>query len=179
MDVCQDLNYGAIWYRRSFYMKFFVDIYQNLSYGADFSRQANRPIFKVKRTLEWTLAFDLIGTDGKTGPLLKSNEPRSGDPDVRRHFCQKISWTYVKTLAMEPVGLDGKTDLFSRSNNSWSGFPMSFLLNLFVDVCKDHIYRVGWSRWGNRPIFKTLAMEPVGPDGETIPFSRSNDPQSV
>ncbi|KAG5613954.1 hypothetical protein H5410_013778 [Solanum commersonii] len=85
---------------------------------------------------------------------------------------------------MEPVGPHGQTGLFSRSNGIQSD------------------YGFNWSPRPNRPIFKVkqapdlvnplfckfscaivhefliLVMEPVGPHGQTGPFSMSNDPQS-
>ncbi|KAG5576314.1 hypothetical protein H5410_056448 [Solanum commersonii] len=66
---------------------------------------------------------------------------------------------------------------------------MSFLPKNFIDIRQHLSYGVGWSRLESQPIFKvkrssehtsikTFAMEPVGPDGQTSPFSRLNEPQS-
>ncbi|KAG5576466.1 hypothetical protein H5410_056600 [Solanum commersonii] len=162
--------------------QFFENIRQNLSFGADWSRLENRPIFKVNQSLERTsvktLVIDSVGPDRETLPIFKvkqspkwtlamepdgpiqttglfsmSNEPQNrfppsflpkyfldvredlsygagwsrlenrpilhgqmipeadhgsfGDPKFRRHFCQTFSWTSVKTLALEPIGPDG------------------------------------------------------------------------
>ncbi|KAG5576372.1 hypothetical protein H5410_056506 [Solanum commersonii] len=80
---------------------------------------------KILWTSIKTLVMELVGLDGQTGLFLRSNEPRSretplfcqfscaivhgsfGDPDFLCHFCQNISWAFVKTLAMDSVCPDG------------------------------------------------------------------------
>ncbi|KAG5581231.1 hypothetical protein H5410_051858 [Solanum commersonii] len=72
---------------------------------------------------------------------------------------------------MEPISFDGPTNPFPSSNKPQNSNVASR------------------SRWTNMPIFKfkrspkqmsvkTLVMEPVGPDGQTNPFSSTNDLQS-
>ncbi|KAG5591700.1 hypothetical protein H5410_042214, partial [Solanum commersonii] len=73
------------------------------------SRQVNRPIFKIIRALEQTLVIELVSPDGQTDPFSRSNEPRA---KLRRDFSRKFSWTSTKALAIEPVGPDGQTDPF-------------------------------------------------------------------
>ncbi|KAG5569112.1 hypothetical protein H5410_058878 [Solanum commersonii] len=70
--------------------------------------------------------FSSYGVSGPKRPIFKAKRAPEqisiffGDPEFRRHFCQKISWTSVKTLVVEPVGLDGQNDPFSRSNEPQS-----------------------------------------------------------
>ncbi|KAG5576396.1 hypothetical protein H5410_056530 [Solanum commersonii] len=85
----------------------FMYIRQDLRFGANWFRRENQPIFKVQQVLERTLAIELVGSDGKSGPFSKSKIPRSR--------------TSVKTSAMESVGPDRQTGPFSRSNESRSG----------------------------------------------------------
>ncbi|KAG5576388.1 hypothetical protein H5410_056522 [Solanum commersonii] len=134
----------------SFLLKVFVDVRQDLSYGAGWFCQANRPIVKIKGTPEWVnppFCKFLCGiVNGSYGDL-----------DFSCHFCQKFSWTSVKTSDMKPIGPDGQTGPFSKSNEPRSGFPTSFWQkNLWTSI-------------------KTLVMELVGPDKETCLFSWSND----
>ncbi|KAG5569182.1 hypothetical protein H5410_058948 [Solanum commersonii] len=132
---------------------------------------AYQPIFKVKRAAEQLNSpFCQF--------LCAIVHGYFGDPDFRCHFCLNISWTSVKTLAMELVGPYKKIGPFLR-------FSMSFFPKNFMDIRQDLNYGAGWSRPANRHIFKvkrsperTLAMESVGPEGQTDPFSRSNDPRN-
>ncbi|KAG5576403.1 hypothetical protein H5410_056537 [Solanum commersonii] len=110
-----------------------MDVLQDLVYGADWSRLANRPILNVKSPTEQTLAIELVGSDGKSGPFSKSKKPRHR--------------TSVKTSAMESVGRNRQTGPFSR-------YLTSFLKKYFVEDHQDLSYGTGWSRWENRPIFK-------------------------
>ncbi|KAG5576472.1 hypothetical protein H5410_056606 [Solanum commersonii] len=116
-----------------------MDVRQDLFCGPGWSRWANRPIFKVKPSLERSMdllviqIFDGVGPDGKTDPYTRSNKPWSvhgsfGDPDFRRHFCKFFLWKFVKTLAMELVGPDGQTVLFL-----WSNDPQSWYTPWFAD----------------------------------------------
>ncbi|KAG5569188.1 hypothetical protein H5410_058954 [Solanum commersonii] len=122
MDVRQDLNYGAYWFRR-----------------------ANRTIFKVKRASERVnppvCQFSCAIVNGCFGDpdfqryfcqnfswtsvTTLAIEPVVhgffNDPNFRRNFCQNFSWTSVKTLAMELVGHDGNIGPFSRLNQPRSG----------------------------------------------------------
>ncbi|KAG5576402.1 hypothetical protein H5410_056536 [Solanum commersonii] len=80
--------------------------------------------------------MDSVGPDGQINHFLYQRNPGSvngsfGDPDFRRHFCQKFSCTFIKTLALEPIGFDGKINLFSTSNKSRKGFLMSFFAKPF------------------------------------------------
>ncbi|KAG5569185.1 hypothetical protein H5410_058951 [Solanum commersonii] len=147
----------VIWIFGVIFAEIFMDVQQDLSYGVDWSRWANRPIFNIKQALEWI--FDVIFTENFHGrpsrPLLWSRLVTTGklayfqgqtipgeingvfgDPDFRSHFFRNFSWTSVLILAMKPVGPNGKNNPFSRSNELRSG------------------YEVGWSLSENRPIFK-------------------------
>ncbi|KAG5576414.1 hypothetical protein H5410_056548 [Solanum commersonii] len=90
-----------------------------------------------------------------------------GDPDFRRHYCQKISWMSVKTSDMELIGPHGQTSPFSRLNEHQShgsfGDP---------DFRRHFCHNFTWT------FVKTFSMKLVSPDGKTGPFSRSNKPQS-
>ncbi|KAG5613949.1 hypothetical protein H5410_013773 [Solanum commersonii] len=127
-----------------------------------------------------------------------------GNPEFRRHFCQKNSWTSDKTLDMEPIGPHGQTVPFSRLTNprvdlsygvSWSPLPnrpfqrpnepsagKPSILPIFVCYSPWIFGDSEFRRYLCEKILwtsvKTLAMEPVGPHGQTRPFSRSNKLQS-
>ncbi|KAG5569180.1 hypothetical protein H5410_058946 [Solanum commersonii] len=128
----------------SFLPKNFIDVCQDLSYGASWSRWVNRPIFKVKRAPERVnpkfYRFSDVIVHGYFG-----------DVDFRCHVCQKISWMSVKTLDMESVGSDGITGPYSRSNEPRSGH---FLPKFFMEIRQNLMYGTGWSRRVNSPIFK-------------------------
>ncbi|KAG5576291.1 hypothetical protein H5410_056425 [Solanum commersonii] len=171
----------------SFLLKLFMDIRQDLSYGA---RWANWTIFMIKCALyQLNPLFCRFSCAIVHGSFVHGS---FGHPDFRRHFCRTFSWTSVKTLAMEPlvpmgklahfqsqmsprasiktldmelVDLNRKTDPFSRSNDPRSGFLMSFLLKFFLDICKDLSYVVGWFEWANRPFLSSKKPQ--------IGFSRS------
>ncbi|KAG5627726.1 hypothetical protein H5410_012944 [Solanum commersonii] len=79
--------------------------------------------------------MESAGPDGETDSFSRSNDPRAvhgffGDPEFRRDFYQKNSWTSISTLSMEPIGFDGQTDPFSKSNEPRAGKPPS--LSIFV-----------------------------------------------
>ncbi|KAG5569184.1 hypothetical protein H5410_058950 [Solanum commersonii] len=107
-----------------FLPKFFMDVRQDLSYRVGWSRRANHPIFKVKRSPKRTLAMEPVGPYLKINLFSRSNKTRIlgcfGDLDSRHHFCRNFSWTSVKNIAMQLVDHDGQTSPFSRSNDLWS-----------------------------------------------------------
>ncbi|KAG5591684.1 hypothetical protein H5410_042198 [Solanum commersonii] len=84
-----------------------------------------------------------------------------GDPEFRRDFCQKFSWTSVKTLVIEPVGPDGWSRRENRPIFKVKQAPEK-LKPLFADFSCSII----------------LAVEPVGLDGQIGPFSRSKEPRA-
>ncbi|KAG5576373.1 hypothetical protein H5410_056507 [Solanum commersonii] len=149
--------------------------------------------------------MESVGPDGQKGQFSRLNDPWSGpwmfgDTDFRRHFCQNILWTSVKTLVMEQLNPDGEIGPFSRSNEPrslWSrllptGKPTIFKVKQspkwvnpsfcqflcaivhgsFGDLDFRHYFCQNFSWTFN---VKTLAMELVGPDRQTAPFSRSNE----
>ncbi|KAG5576418.1 hypothetical protein H5410_056552 [Solanum commersonii] len=176
--------------------KDFVDVHQDFSYGSGWSRRwVNPPVCRFScaivhgsfgdlnflrhfcKYFSWTsiniLATEMVGPDGKIG-LFSRVHGSFGDPNFLHHFCKNISWTSWKTLAMEPIGPNG--------------FLTSFLLKFFVDIRHDLSYEYIHGSFGD-PYFrrhfcqkfswtsvKTLAMEMVGPDEQTGPFSRSVKP---
>ncbi|KAG5576406.1 hypothetical protein H5410_056540, partial [Solanum commersonii] len=116
-----------------------------LSNGAGWSRQANRPIVKVKGASEWKFFKD-VRQDISYGVVHES----LGDPDFRRHLCQKNLCTSIKTLFMDPVGPDRHTGPFLWSNDPRSG-------------------NISWTS------IKTLAMEMVGPMGKSTHFQNQKN----
>ncbi|KAG5576399.1 hypothetical protein H5410_056533 [Solanum commersonii] len=143
-------------------LKKFLDVVEDLSYGGGWSRWVNRPIFKVKESSKrlWSWLVPM----GKPAHFQSQTKPVAvnppfcqfscaiihgsfSDPDVLRHFCQNISWTFVKILVVECVGLDEKTSPFSR-------FLTSYLPKNFVDIRQYQSYGTSWSRRENRPIVK-------------------------
>ncbi|KAG5607818.1 hypothetical protein H5410_029310 [Solanum commersonii] len=76
-----------------------------------------------------------VGHHSENGPFTRPNDPQSrcfGDPEFRRHFRQKFTWTSVKTLAMKPVGHHGKNGPFTRPNEPGAGKPPPPILPIFV-----------------------------------------------
>ncbi|KAG5576420.1 hypothetical protein H5410_056554 [Solanum commersonii] len=117
---------------------------------------ASQPVSKVERSPEHSSRPQLwsqLVPMGKSAHFQGQTIPKA---DVRRHFCQKNLWTSILTLTMEPIDPNMQTGPFSGLNDTRSRFLMSFLPKIFVDV-----------RHG-------LAMDSIGPDGQTIPFSWSN-----
>ncbi|KAG5576397.1 hypothetical protein H5410_056531 [Solanum commersonii] len=141
-----------------------MDVLQDLSYGSDWSIQANRHIFIVKLS-----------------------------PEVR-HFCQKFLLTSVKTIVMVTVGFDEKTGLMSRSNEPQSGETPHFadfcvtgkpthfqgltspgvgkppVLPIFISSIvngsfADPDFRCHFRQNFSWTSVKTLAMEPIDLDG--------------
>ncbi|KAG5612767.1 hypothetical protein H5410_024048 [Solanum commersonii] len=118
-------------------------------------------------------------------------------------FAKKFLWTSVKTLAMEQVGPHSQNVPFSRSNESRSSYGVSspsrqkcpifkvkrdpnqvnppfcqfscaIVYGLYGDLeFRSHVCQNFW--WTS---VKNIAMEPVGPHGQNIPFLRSNEPRS-
>ncbi|KAG5608028.1 hypothetical protein H5410_019309 [Solanum commersonii] len=139
--------------------------------------------------------MDSVSYHAQNIPFSRSNALRRIDL-----ILQKILWTSDKTLTMEPVGSHGKNIPFSKIPMSYKASsparpkhtiykvkrtPDSFLPKSFVDVCEDLSYRANNPSQPKHSIFKvkralgkTLVMEPVGPHGQNVPFSRSNKPQS-
>ncbi|KAG5576342.1 hypothetical protein H5410_056476 [Solanum commersonii] len=119
-------SFGDLDFRHHFLLNFFVDVRQHLSYGVNWSRWANWPIFMSMDLLviqisdiifakifhgrsTRPLALESIGPDGKASPFSCSTIPGAvsfGHPDFRRHFCQHFSWKFVMTLDMELACLD-------------------------------------------------------------------------
>ncbi|KAG5576548.1 hypothetical protein H5410_056682 [Solanum commersonii] len=105
----------------------------------------------------------------------------------------------INTLALEPVGPDGETGPFSRLKETRSGLVsmgklahfqgkqgMEWVNPLFFQFSGAIVhgsfdnpnFRRHFCRYFSWISVKTLAMKPVGPDGEICPLSRSNDPRS-
>ncbi|KAG5600570.1 hypothetical protein H5410_031940 [Solanum commersonii] len=91
-------------------------------------------------------------------------------------FAKNNSWTPMKSLAMEPVGTVSQNGAFSRSNEPRSSCganvspqPKRPIFKNFDDIFAKNIsWRSVW----------TLVIDPVSPDGQNSPFSRSNEPRS-
>ncbi|KAG5569189.1 hypothetical protein H5410_058955 [Solanum commersonii] len=131
-----------------------MDVHQDLSYGASWSRRANRTTLKVKQSPRSVnpsicrFSFSLV-------------QRCFSDLNFRCQFCQIFSWMSVKTLAIESVGHDRK--------------PIHFQVHGFFG---DPDFRRHFCRNFSWPSVKTLAMESVGHDGQINPFSRLNKPRS-
>ncbi|KAG5578700.1 hypothetical protein H5410_049327 [Solanum commersonii] len=127
----------------------------DLSSGSNLLPRRKRPISKVKRDPERSTGF-------------------IGDPEFRRHFCQKYTWTSVKTVAMEPVGHHGQNGPFE--GQTIPGADLS--------------YEASGSPRPKRLIFKfkrapdqmdlrqSLVIDPVGHHSQNGPFIRRNKPRS-
>ncbi|KAG5576306.1 hypothetical protein H5410_056440 [Solanum commersonii] len=115
-------------------------------------------------------------------------------PDFRCHFCQNYSWKSVKTLDMESVGLDrqmarcqGQMILGVGKPSHCQGQRIPGVVKPLVfpiSVCIVHGYFGDLNFQGHfcqndswTPI-KTLAREPIGPNGKIGLLSWSNETRS-
>ncbi|KAG5582350.1 hypothetical protein H5410_052977 [Solanum commersonii] len=117
----------------SFFLKFIMDVFQDISYGDSWPQQ---PIFKTSIKI---LVMEPVGPDGQNNLFSRSNEHQSspcifGVLEFWRHFCQKISWTSIKTFVIEPVGPHDQNIPFSRSYDPRSRISTSFLPKFFMDL---------------------------------------------
>ncbi|KAG5600574.1 hypothetical protein H5410_031944 [Solanum commersonii] len=114
-----------------------------------------------------TLAMESVVPDGQNGPFSRSNEPPNSSPFLL------VYWIPMSILPKN--FMDAKTTHFQGQTNPgtekpstlsilcaiahhlfWcSGIPTSFLPKIFIDVHED------------------LDMEPIGLDGQNVPFSSS------
>ncbi|KAG5576357.1 hypothetical protein H5410_056491 [Solanum commersonii] len=147
VDVRQDVSYGADWSKRIFdviFAKNFVDTVKSLAMEPVCPEVANRPIFKVNQARKLVNhLFCQFSCDIVHRSI--------GDPDFGRHFFQKNLWTSIKTFVVELVG----PDVYGSF-----GDP-----NFRRHFCQNFSYTS----------VKTLTMELVGLDGQTGPFSWLND----
>ncbi|KAG5613727.1 hypothetical protein H5410_013551 [Solanum commersonii] len=93
-----------------------------------------------------------------------------GDPEFRRHFCQKFTWTSVKTLEMEPVGHHSQNIPFSRSTTAKTAH---FQVQTILESSKfigDKEFRCHFFQKFTWTSVKTLVMKPVGDHGQNGPF---------
>ncbi|KAG5627721.1 hypothetical protein H5410_012939 [Solanum commersonii] len=86
----------------------------------------------------------------------------------------------IFTLAIEPIRLDSHTDAFSRSSPKASKtlfcrFSCAIVHGFFCDLKfqRDLCQNISWTS------VNTLVIELVGLDGQTGPFSRSNETYST
>ncbi|KAG5578677.1 hypothetical protein H5410_049304 [Solanum commersonii] len=116
-------------------------------------------------------------------------------PEFQAHFCDNFSWTSVKTLAMELVDPHDQKVPFSRLNEPQSrltphfaDFRVLIVHGFFVHgLSGDLEFQPHFCQIFSWTSVKTLAIElvgphgqkPVGPHDQNIPFSRSNEPQTV
>ncbi|KAG5608027.1 hypothetical protein H5410_019308 [Solanum commersonii] len=124
-----------------------------------------------------------------------------GDLEFQAHFCKKLSRTSFKTSAIEPFGPYIQNIPFSRSkrapeqvNPPFGRFLCAIIHRLFGDsvnppfgrfLCAiihglfgDLEFRPHFCKKNSYASVKTLAMDPVGPHDQNVPFSRSNGPLS-
>ncbi|KAG5574357.1 hypothetical protein H5410_054491 [Solanum commersonii] len=118
----------------------------------------------------------------------------SPEQNSDHYFCQNFTWTSVKTLPIDLVGPHGQNNPFSRSNDPrsrscWLTQPKRPIFKVKPSPKQELTYGASWPSPPKHPIFKvkrfpkqtsvkTLSIEPVGPHGQNVPFSRSNDPRS-
>ncbi|KAG5591703.1 hypothetical protein H5410_042217 [Solanum commersonii] len=160
------------------------------SNGDGWSRRANQPIFKVKRALElvkppffadfWCAIvheflviqnFDLLSQLIPTGKPVHFQDNMS--PEQLSYVASWCRWANrpIFKVKQAPEQVDSPFCQFFVCSSPW----------IFGDPEFRHIL----SQRVNRPIFKvkrapeqTLAMELVGPDGKTSPFSRLKSPRA-
>ncbi|KAG5569186.1 hypothetical protein H5410_058952 [Solanum commersonii] len=166
-----------------------MDVRQDLSYGADWSRRTNWPIFKVKRSPEWSMDDLVIRISGVI--FAKFFHERPSKPSLRSRLSMDVFVIQIFSVifAENFHGRLSKPYLWSRlvTTDKPSHFQFRTIpgAGKALDVFHYLSYGAGWSQWGNWLIFKvkqsserTLVMEPVGHDGNTGPFSRSNQPRN-
>ncbi|KAG5613684.1 hypothetical protein H5410_013508, partial [Solanum commersonii] len=149
----------------------------DLSYAASWPSRPKRPIFTVKRASDQTLAMKTVGPHGQNVSFSKSNEPRSSWLSQPKRPILKVKRAPDETLSIEPVSLHGQNIPISRINE-----PRSRKTPHFANF--DLRYRASWSSQPKHPLLKVkqspeqiLAMKPIEPHGQNIPFLRSNEPQ--
>ncbi|KAG5591688.1 hypothetical protein H5410_042202 [Solanum commersonii] len=109
-----------------------------------------------------TLSMETIDLDEQTGYFQGQTSPKE---------------------AIEPVGPDGQTGPFSRLNKPHNRSRLANPPILKVKRAQSSLWIYGdlefqrdfWQKF-SWTSFKTLAIEPVGPNGQTDPFFRSNKP---
>ncbi|KAG5628344.1 hypothetical protein H5410_000061 [Solanum commersonii] len=93
-----------------------------------------------------------------------------GDLEFRAHFCQILSWTFVKTLAMEPVVPHGQNFPFSRSNKTRSITKLWGQLALTAKTARFQ---------GQTIPGQTLVMDPIGPQPNRRIFKVKTIPEEI
>ncbi|KAG5576398.1 hypothetical protein H5410_056532 [Solanum commersonii] len=135
-------------------LKNFVDILQDLSYGGDWSRWENRPIFKVKQSLE-----------RENRPIVKVKQApeRIFDVFFVKIFCGRPSRPLLWSWFVQT----GKPAHFHCQMIPGAGKPPS----MPIFVCFSP-WKISWTS------VKTIVMEPIDFDGQTDSFSKSNKTRS-
>ncbi|KAG5576400.1 hypothetical protein H5410_056534 [Solanum commersonii] len=156
----------------SFLPKKFMDVHQDLSCGAGWSRWANRPIFKVKLAKErfmnllvnrisdvillkafvdvfQNLSYGAGWCRRENKHILKVKQSLERalvmDPVGPDDQTIPFSWSNVPRAAMKSVGPNEKTGLLLRLNKPRSRFSRSLLPKLFTDIRQDLSYGANWS----------------------------------
>ncbi|KAG5576460.1 hypothetical protein H5410_056594 [Solanum commersonii] len=174
--------FGSSGFQTPFFLKFFMDVRQEIYLCSQLVLTGKPAHCQGKRIHGVDLAIELVASDGETNPFsrfltlfllnlfadvrqyLRYGAGRSRWENwpifkVRGSLKQIFSWMFVDNLSMELI------------------FDVIFLKIFYGRSSRPLL----WSRLvliGKSVQFKTLTMEPVGPDWETSPFSRSNDPWS-
>ncbi|KAG5582345.1 hypothetical protein H5410_052972 [Solanum commersonii] len=132
-----------------------------------------------------TLAMELAVPNGQNGPFSRSNKTRSSQLALTvktAHFQgQTIPGADLSYGASCP---DGQNESFSRSNEPrsklWIRLALMAKMTHFqgqtipgVELRRHFCQNFSWTS------VKILAMEPVVPDGQNSPFSRSNNPRTM
>ncbi|KAG5576550.1 hypothetical protein H5410_056684 [Solanum commersonii] len=172
-----------------------MNIRQDYNYGAGCSRWENQPISKVNRSPKWVnprfgdyhvldllviqisdVIFPEIFCEHPSRPKLWTVHGSFGDPDFRSHFFPKNSWTSIKSLAMDRFVLMCKLAIFNVKQ-ALDQISNVILAEYFVDVFEQLLdgadFRCQFCQKILWTCINTLAMEPVGHDGQSSPFSRS------
>ncbi|KAG5572579.1 hypothetical protein H5410_062345 [Solanum commersonii] len=120
--------------------------------------------------------MEMIGADGQTDPFTRSNEPRSRQIPILLIFVCYSPWIFIDLsygagLPRRPNRPNIKVKLaLEQANPPFYRFSCAIVREFFCDLeFRRHFYQK--NLWTS---VKTLAMDTVGPDGQTNPFSKSN-----
>ncbi|KAG5591685.1 hypothetical protein H5410_042199 [Solanum commersonii] len=166
-------------------------------------RRANRPIFKVKQAPEQTLVVEPVGSDREIIPFSGSNESEHVIQNSDVTFTKKFYGGSLRPFLLSQLVPTGKPTHFQGETSPragklqflpifrsrWANRPIFKIKRSRVDIS----YCANLTRRENRPYlkvkrspkqenppplskFSTLAIDLVGPDWQTDPFTRSYDP---
>ncbi|KAG5591694.1 hypothetical protein H5410_042208 [Solanum commersonii] len=116
-----------------------------------------------------TLVIEPVGPDGQIGPFSRSNKPKVGKPP----FCQFFMYIVHRFLMIQNSDVIYAKKIYGHSLRTYPLISSSFRQLVLTG---ESIHFQG--QRSPRTSIKTIVIKSVGPNGQTGPFSRSNEPQS-